>query len=112
MNEEEELQEPDPSQGVAEPDYTLDIGLYSAVGPLKPVARTINFIKNAIDLTKPASQRTVDVDVVPIQRSVLRNNLYEMNKPAKGAGELLKRTLLDSDLGQLYKIIRFRYSNS
>ena len=99
MNEEEELQEPDPSQGVAEPDYTLDIGLYSAVGPLKPVARTINFIKNAIDLTKPASQRTVDVDVVP-------NNLYEMTKPAKGAGELLKRTLLDSDLGQLYKIIK------
>ena len=45
MNEEEVLQEPDPSQGVAEPDYTLDIGLYSAVGPLKPVARTINFIK-------------------------------------------------------------------
>ena len=106
MNEEEELQEPDPSQGVAEPDYTLDIGLYSAVGPLKPVARTINFIKNAIDLAKPASQRTVDVDVVPIQRSVLRNNLYEMTKPAKGAGELLKRTLLDSDLGQLYKIIK------
>ena len=106
MNEEEELQEPDPSQGVAEPDYTLDIGLYSAVGPLKGVARSINFIKNAIDLTKPASQRTVDVDVVPIQRSVLRNNLYEMTKPAKGAGELLKRTLLDSDLGQLYKIIK------
>ena len=106
MNEEEELQEPDPSQGVAEPDYTLDIGLYSVVGPLKGVARSINFIKNAIDLTKPASQRTVDVDVVPIQRSVLRNNLYEMTKPAKGAGELLKRTLLDSDLGQLYKIIK------
>ena len=103
MNEEEEnqeqLQEPDPSQGVAEPDYTLDIGLYSAVGPLKGVARSINFIKNAIDLTKPASQRTVDVDVVP-------NNLYEMTKPAKGAGELLKRTLLDSDLGVLYKIIK------
>ena len=99
MNEEEELQEPDPSQGVAEPDYTLDIGLYSAVGPLKPVARTINFIKNAIELRKPASQRTVDVDVVP-------NNLYEMTKPAKGAGELLKRTLLDSDLGVLYKIIK------
>ena len=99
MNEEEELQEPDPSQGVAEPDYTLDIGLYSAVGPLKPVARTINFIKNAIELRKPASQRTVDVDVVP-------NNFYEMTKPAKGAGELLKRTLLDSDLGQLYKIIK------
>ena len=99
MNEEEELQEPDPSQGVAEPDYTLDIGLYSAVGPLKPVARTINFIKNAIELRKPASQRTVDVDVVP-------NNIYEMAKPPKGAGELLKRTLLDSDLGQLYKIIK------
>ena len=95
----EQLQEPDPSQGVAEPDYTLDIGLYSAVGPLKGVARSINFIKNAIDLTKPASQRTVDVDVVP-------NNLYEMTKPAKGAGELLKRTLLDSDLGVLYKIIK------
>ena len=99
MNEEEELQEPDPSQGVAEPDYTIDIGLYSAVGPLKPVARTINFIKNAIELRKPASQRTVDVDVVP-------NNIYEMAKPPKGAGELLKRTLLDSDLGQLYKIIK------
>ena len=99
MNEEEELQEPDPSQGIAAPDYTLDIGLYSAVGPLKGVARSINFIKNAIDLTKPASQRTVDVDVVP-------NNLYEMTKPAKGAGELLKRTLLDSDLGVLYKIIK------
>ena len=99
MNEEEELQEPDPSQGLAEPDYTLDIGLYSAVGPLKPVARTINFIKNAIELRKPASQRTVDVDVVP-------NNIYEMAKPPKGAGELLKRTLLDSDLGQLYKIIK------
>tara|TARA_Y100000401_G_scaffold79709_1_gene65187 strand:- start:35 stop:1435 length:1401 start_codon:yes stop_codon:yes gene_type:complete len=99
MNEEEELQEPDPSQGIAAPDYTLDIGLYSAVGPLKGVARSINFIKNAIDLTKPASQRTVDVDVVP-------NNIYDMAKPPKGAGELLKRTLLDSDLGQLYKIIK------
>ena len=103
MNEEEEnqeqLQEPDPSQGVAEPDYTLDIGLYSAVGPLKGVARTVNFIKNAIELRKPASQRTVDVDVAP-------NNIYEMAKPPKGAGELLKRTLLDSDLGQLYKIIK------
>ena len=99
MNEEEEVQEPDPSQGVADPDYTLDIGLYSAVGPLKGVARSINFIKNAIDLTKPASQRTVDVDVVP-------NNIYDMAKPPKGAGELLKRTLLDSDLGQLYKIIK------
>ena len=99
MNEEEELQEPDPSQGVAEPDYTLDIGLYSVVGPLKGVARSINFIKNAIDLTKPASQRTVDVDVVP-------NNLYEMTKPAKGAGELLKRTLLDSDFGLLYYILK------
>ena len=99
MNEEEELQEPDPSQGIAAPDYTLDAALYSVVGPLKGVTRSINFIKNAIDLTKPASQRTVDVDVVP-------NNLYEMTKPAKGAGELLKRTLLDSDLGQLYKIIK------
>ena len=99
MNEEEELQEPDPSQGVAEPDYTLDLGLYSVVGPLKPVARTINFIKNIIDLRKPASQQTVDVDVVP-------NNIYDMAKPPKGAGELLKRTLLDSDLGQLYKIIK------
>ncbi len=99
MNEEEELQEPDPSQGIAAPDYTLDAALYSAVGPLKGVTRSINFIKNAIDLTKPASQRTVDVDVVP-------NNLYEMTKPAKGAGELLKRTLLDSDLGVLYKIIK------
>ena len=103
MNEEEEnqeqLQEPDSSQGVAEPDYTLDLGLYSVVGPLKPVARTINFIKNIIDLRKPASQQTVDVDVVP-------NNIYDMAKPPKGAGELLKRTLLDSDLGQLYKIIK------
>jgi len=99
MNEEEELQEPDPSQGIAAPDYTLDAALYSAVGPLKGITRSINFIKNAIDLTKPASQRTVDVDVVP-------NNLYEMTKPAKGAGELLKRTLLDSDLGVLYKIIK------
>ena len=99
MNEEEELQEPDPSQGIAAPDYTLDAALYSVVGPLKGVTRSINFIKNAIDLTKPASQKTVDVDVVP-------NNLYEMTKPAKGAGELLKRTLLDSDLGQLYKIIK------
>ena len=99
MNEEEELQEPDPSQGVAKPDYTLDLGLYSVVGPLKPVARTINFIKNIIDLRKPASQQTVDVDVVP-------NNIYDMAKPPKGAGELLKRTLLDSDLGQLYKIIK------
>ena len=99
MSEEEELQEPDPSQGIAAPDYTLDAALYSAVGPLKGVTRSINFIKNAIDLTKPASQRTVDVDVVP-------NNLYEMTKPAKGAGELLKRTLLDSDLGVLYKIIK------
>ena len=99
MNEEEELQEPDPSQGIAAPDYTLDAALYSVVGPLKGVTRSINFIKNAIDLTKPASQRTVDVDVVP-------NNLYEMTKPAKGAGELLKRTLLDSDLGVLYKIIK------
>ena len=99
MNEEEELQEPDPSQGLAEPDYTLDLGLYSVVGPLKPVARTINFIKNIIDLRKPASQQTVDVDVVP-------NNIYDMAKPPKGAGELLKRTLLDSDLGQLYKIIK------
>jgi hypothetical protein len=103
MNEEEEnqeqLQEPDPSQGVAEPDYTLDIGLYSAVGPLKGVARTVNFIKNAIELRKPASQRTVDVDVAP-------NNIYEMAKPPKGTGELLKRTLLDSDLGVLYKIIK------
>ena len=99
MNEEEELQEPDPSQGLAAPDYTLDIGLYSAVGPLKPVARTINFIKNAIELRKPASQRTVDVDVAP-------NQVYEMSKPPKGTGELLKRTLLDSDLGVLYKIIK------
>ena len=97
MNE-EEVQEPTNS-GIAAPDYTLDAILYSAVGPLKGVTRTINFIKNAIDLTKPASQRTVDVDVVP-------NNLYEMTKPAKGAGELLKRALLDSDLGQLYKIIK------
>ena len=97
MNE-EEVQEPTNS-GIAAPDYTLDAILYSAVGPLKGVTRTINFIKNAIDLTKPASQRTVDVDVVP-------NNLYKMTKPAKGAGELLKRTLLDSDLGQLYKIIK------
>lgn len=103
MNEEEEnqeqLQEPDPSQGVAKPDYTLDLGLYSVVGPLKPVARTINFIKNIIDLRKPASQQTVDVDVVP-------DNIYDMAKPPKGTGELLKRTLLDSDLGQLYKIIK------
>ena len=98
MNEEEEVQEPTNS-GIAAPDYTLDLGLYSVFGPLKPVARTINFIKNAIDLTKPASQRTVDIDVVP-------DNLYDMAKPPKGAGELLKRILLDSDLGQLYKIIK------
>ena len=36
MNEEEELQEPDPSQGIAEPDYSLDSLLYSIVAPKIP----------------------------------------------------------------------------
>tara|TARA_R100000278_G_scaffold107061_1_gene83747 strand:- start:137 stop:1648 length:1512 start_codon:yes stop_codon:yes gene_type:complete len=36
MNEEEELQKPDPSQGIAAPDYSLDSLLYSIVAPKIP----------------------------------------------------------------------------
>ena len=102
MNEEELSGVPSPDQGVAKPDYTLDAALYSTFGPLKGFTRAMNLVKGAIDLTKPASQRTVDVEVID-------NAIPNTYKPAKTGRDflsILKRDILDSDLGQIYKIIK------
>ena len=100
MNE-EEVQEPTNS-GIAAPDYTLDAILYSMFGPLKGFTKAVNFIKSAIDSTKPASQRTVDVEV--IDNAI--PNTYKPAKTGKDFLSILKRNILDSDLGQIYKIIK------
>tara|TARA_R100000234_G_C4987857_1_gene174158 strand:- start:35 stop:1435 length:1401 start_codon:yes stop_codon:yes gene_type:complete len=102
MNEEELSGVPSPDQGVAKPDYTLDAALYSAFGPLKGFTRAMNLVKGAIDLTKPASQRTVDVEV--IDNAI--PNTYKPAKTGKDFLSILKRDILDSDLGQIYKIIK------
>ena len=102
MNEEELSGVPSPDQGVAKPDYTLDAALYSAFGPLKGFTRAMNLVKGAIDLTKPASQRTVDVEV--IDNAI--PNIYKPAKTGKDFLSILKKDILDSDLGQIYKIIK------
>ena len=102
MNEEELSGVPSPDQGVAKPDYTLDAALYSTFGPLKGFTRAMNLVKGAIDLTKPASQRTVDVEV--IDNAI--PNTYKPAKTGKDFLSILKRDILDSDLGQIYKIIK------
>ena len=102
MNEEELSGVPSPDQGVAKPDYTLDAALYSAFGPLKGFTRAMNLVKGAIDLTKPASQRTVDVEV--IDNAI--PNTYKPAKTGKDFLSILKRDILDSDLGQIYKIVK------
>ena len=102
MNEEELSGVPSPDQGVAKPDYTLDAALYSTFGPLKGFTRAMNLVKGAIDLTKPASQRTVDVEV--IDNAI--PNTYKPVKTGKDFLSILKRDILDSDLGQIYKIIK------
>ena len=102
MNEEELSGVPSPDQGIAAPDYTLDAALFATFGPLKGVSRAVNIIKNAIDLTKPASQRTVDVEV--IDNAI--PNTYKPVKTGKDFLSILKKDLLDSDLGQIYKIIK------
>jgi len=95
MNEEELSGVPSPDQGIAAPDYTLDAGLLSMFGPLKGFSRAVNIVKNAMELTKPASKRTVDVEVI----DDTGNAISKMYK-------IVKKDLLDSDLGQLYKIIK------
>ena len=102
MNEEELSGVPSPDQGVAKPDYTLDAALYSTFGPLKGFTRAMNLVKGAIDLTKPASQRTVDVEV--IDNAI--PNTYKPAKTGKDFLSIIKRDILDSDLGQIYKIIK------
>ena len=102
MNEEELSGVPSPDQGVAKPDYTLDAALYSTFGPLKIFTRAMNLVEGAIDLAKPASQRTVDVEVID-------NAIPKTYKPVKTGKDflsILKRDILDSDLGQIYKIIK------
>ena len=100
MNE-EEVQQPTNS-GIAAPDYTLDAILYSMFGPLKGFTKAVNLVKSAIDSTKPASQRTVDVEV--IDNAI--PNTYKPTKTGKNFLSILKRDILDSDLGQIYKIIK------
>ena len=95
MNEEELSGVPSPDQGIAAPDYTLDAGLLSMFGPLKGFSRAVNIVKNAMELTKPASKRTVDVEVIDDTGNAI-SNMYK----------IVKKDLLDSDLGQLYKIIK------
>ena len=102
MNEEELSGVPSPDQGIAAPDYTLDAALLAAFGPLKGFSRAVNIIKNAIDLTKPASKRTVDVEVIDDAIP----NMYTPTKRSKNFLSIIKKDLLDSDLGQLYKIIK------
>ena len=102
MNEEELSGVPSPDQGIAAPDYTLDAALLAAFGPLKGFSRAVNIIKNAIDLTKPASKRTVDVEVI----DDVIPNMYKPTKRGKDFLSIIKKDLLDSDLGQLYKIIK------
>ena len=102
MNEEELSGVPSPDQGVAKPDYTLDAALYSTFGPLKGFTRAMNLVKGAIDLTKPASQRTVDVEV--IDNAI--PNTYKPAKTGKDFLSILKKDILDSDLGQIYKIVK------
>ncbi len=102
MNEEELSGVPSPDQGVAKPDYTLDAALYSTFGPLKGFTRAMNLVKGAIDLTKPASQRTVDVEV--IDNAI--PNTYKPAKTGKDFLSILKKDLLDSELGQIYKIVK------
>ena len=95
MNEEELSGVPSPDQGIAAPDYTLDAGLLSMFGPLKGFTRAVNIVKNAMELTKPASKRTVDVEVIDDTSNAI-SNMYK----------IVKKDLLDSDLGQLFKIIK------
>ena len=95
MNEEELSGVPSPDQGIAAPDYTLDAGLFSIFGPVRGASRVIQIVKNAMELAKPASKRTVDVEVIN-DRSNAISKMYK----------IVKKDLLDSDLGQLYKIIK------
>ena len=95
MNEEELSGVPSPDQGIAAPDYTLDAGLLSMFGPLKGFTRAVNIVKNAMELTKPASKRTVDVEVIDDTSNAI-SNMYK----------IVKKDLLDSDLGKLFKIIK------
>jgi len=104
MNEEEEQNQPDPSQGVTSPDYSLDAmaAMFTPIKGAVGVGRTLNMIKNIIDKRKPANQQTVDVTSEP------STNLYEMAKSDSSKNFLgeLKKRMLDSDLGQIYKVVK------
>ena len=104
MNEEEEQNQPDPSQGVTSSDYSLDAmaAMFTPIKGAVGVGRTLNMIKDIINKRKPASEQTVDVTSEP------STNLYEMAKSDASKNFLgkLKKRMLDSDLGQIYKVVK------
>ena len=100
--------EPSPDEGVASPDYTLD-AIAASFTPLKGVTAAgqtlgtvIKTVKNIIDKGRPASERTVDVTAEPA------TNPFDIVKSDSTKNFLveLKKRVLDSDLGQIYKIVK------
>ena len=100
--------EPSPDEGVASPDYTLD-AIAASFTPLKGVtaagqtfSTVMKTVKNIIDKGRPASERTVDITPEPVP------NPFDIVKSDATKNFLveLKKRVLDSDLGQIYKIVK------